>query len=83
MNITKGMVVKSGAGHDKGSVYLVMESESNFAVLVNGKNKKLSNPKRKKIKHLEYVTCPDVDGMDNLSDKRIRRLLREIAVKSV
>ena len=83
MNITKTSVVKSVAGHDKGKLYCVVYCEKGFAFLVNGKTKKLVNPKRKSIKHLEVLPTKAINMEDFQSDKRIRRLLREIAEESV
>ena len=83
MNITEKSVVKSVAGHDKDKLYCVLSSENGFAFLVNGKTKKMSNPKRKNIKHLEVLPVSKFDDADFQSDKKIRRLLREIAEKSV
>ena len=83
MNITKASVVRSVAGHDTGDIYCVMSCENGFALLVNGKTKKLTNPKRKNVKHLEVLPGTQFEDADFQSDKRIRRLLREIAEKSV
>ena len=83
MNITKGTVVKSVAGHDKDGFYCVLQCENGFAFLVNGKTKKLANPKRKSVKHLEVLPEPLFEDSAFQSDKKIRRLLREIAEKSV
>ena len=82
MDITKGTIVKSVAGHDKGEFYCVAEYENSFALLINGKTKRISNPKRKSLKHFEVLECR-VDETELKSDKKIRRLLREIAEKSV
>ena len=83
MNITKASVVRSVAGHDKGDIYCVLLCENGFALLVNGKTKKLTNPKRKSVKHLEVLPGTQLCDADFQSDKRIRRLLREIAEKIV
>ena len=83
MNITEKLVVKSVAGHDKGKLYCVLSLENGFALLVNGKTRKMSNPKRKSIKHLEVLPVSESYDADFQSDKKIRRLLREIAEKSV
>lgn len=83
MNITEKTVVKSIAGHDKNKLYCVISLNKDFALLVNGKTKKMRNPKRKKLKHLETVQAQTVSNEVFQSDKRIRRLLREIAEQSV
>ncbi len=83
MSIIKGMVVVSGAGHDKGEYYYVKTCENGFAQLINGKTKKHINPKYKNIKHLIKCDCPVLSEVNDVSDKKIRRLLREIAQQCV
>jgi len=45
-------IVFSLAGHDKGRTYVVLETDGDFARLVDGKIRKLNNPKKKSLKHL-------------------------------
>lgn len=83
MSTLKIDVVKSVAGHDSGKLYCVISQKDGFAHIVNGKTRKLDNPKRKKEKHLEPMNIEFTEETENLTDKKIRRLLREIAEKSV
>lgn len=58
-----GQLVRSVAGRDKGSYYLIYDVlDESFVRVINGDKKKLSNPKRKNIKHLELfpVTADDI-----------------------
>lgn len=45
-------IVFSLAGHDKGREYVVLNTDGSYAFLVDGKTRKLNNPKRKSLKHL-------------------------------
>ena len=45
-------VVFSLAGHDKGREYVVLKTDDSYALIVDGKTRKLTNPKRKSLKHL-------------------------------
>ena len=83
MSTQKIEVVKSVAGHDSGKLYCVISRDKGFALIVNGKTRKLDNPKRKKEKHLEPMNIEFTEETENLTDKKIRRLLREIAEKNV
>ncbi len=59
MDIQIGSVVFSKAGHDKGSILLVVGMEKDIAYVSDGKLRKIENPKKKKLKHLQgtnYVT---------------------------
>ena len=48
-----GDVVRSKNGRFKGEFFVVVALEEDFAYLVNGKQRKMDSPKKKKIKHLE------------------------------
>lgn len=55
MELRKGMLAISKAGHDKDSWYVVFNIEGINAFLVNGTNRTLDYPKKKKLKHLQPV----------------------------
>ena len=73
----KGTVVMSLSGHDKGSLYVVLKKEENFLFVCDGKNKLLSNPKKKNKRHLKatgiYV---DLSVYNPLYDAHIRKALK-------
>ena len=48
-------VVSSTAGRDQGELFYVLETDDQFVTLVNGKNRPVEKPKRKKRKHVEKV----------------------------
>lgn len=52
----KGDVVIATAGRDKGKYFLVISVDDNMALIVDGKSRKVLNPKKKNIKHLKAVT---------------------------
>ena len=51
-DISVGDVVKSTAGRDKDKFFLVVEISEKFAVIADGKTRKIQNAKRKNLKHL-------------------------------
>ena len=55
MELKVGMLAISKAGHDKDSWYVVLNIEGNNVFLINGKNRTIDNPKKKKRKHLQPV----------------------------
>lgn len=65
MELRKGMLAISKAGHDKDSWYVVLNIEENRALLVNGKNRTIDHPKKKKLKHLQPVN----EVPENLREK--------------
>ena len=55
MELRKGMMAISKAGHDKDHWYVVAEITGSQVFLINGKNRTWDNPKKKKLKHLQPV----------------------------
>ena len=48
-------VVRSTAGRDQGTYFYVIKEEQQYLFLVNGKDRQLDKPKRKKRKHVQKV----------------------------
>lgn len=48
-----GQVVRSKAGRDNGEAFVVVGTEDNYVYIADGATRKLENPKRKKIKHIQ------------------------------
>ena len=55
MELKKGMMAISKAGHDQNNWYVVLNVEGEYAFLVNGTTKTMDYPKKKKLKHLQPV----------------------------
>ncbi len=53
MEIVEGSIVRSIAGRDKGSLFIVISREGDYVYLANGELRKVDRPKRKKLKHLQ------------------------------
>ena len=54
-DLTIADVVVSTAGHDAGSLFYVLETDGVWLTLVNGKDRSIEKPKRKKRKHTNKV----------------------------
>lgn len=84
--IELGNVVKSIAGRDKGNLFVVVgiDDNENYIYLVDGDIRKVENPKKKKIKHIELTSYYDQNLADRINKKRkitnqeVKRFLREI-----
>ena len=48
-------VVASAAGRDQGKLFYVIAADETYLMLVNGKDRTLDRPKRKKQKHVQKV----------------------------
>lgn len=75
MEIVRGQVVRSIAGHDKGDFQTVLKVEGNSVILCDGKRRSLEKPKHKKQKH---VACTRVvlSEEELTTNKKIRNALR-------
>ena len=54
-DLTIADVVVSTAGRDAGSLFYVLETDGAWLTLVNGKDRSIEKPKRKKSKHTRKV----------------------------
>lgn len=70
-----GMLVRSKAGHDAGTVYVIINEDDAYVYLVDGKIRTLARPKKKKKKHVQIILKKyDVSSAD---DVKIKRILKE------
>ena len=73
-------LARSGAGHDRGTLYLVLAETEDRVLLTDGKRRKLSNPKEKNRKHVEFLPDSLFDAVSGKlqepkTDAGIRRAL--------
>ena len=83
-SITAGDVVLCFNGKDDG-LYVVVKADDKFVYLVNGKNRKVVNPKKKSLKHVKKVKSAVLIGLAEkiqngspVSDKRVRRSISSV-----
>ena len=76
-------IVVSLCGRDRGKRFFVVGMEAEYALLADGKHRRLEKPKRKKIKHLELL-APDqskaaekLRNREKVTNSEIRRSLAE------
>lgn len=75
MEIVQFSVVKSIAGHDKNNFFVVLKIDGDYALICDGAIRKLSKPKKKKIKHLSITkTILNSEVLNN--DCQIRKSLK-------
>lgn len=75
MEIERGSLVYSIAGRDKGTLFLVLKRDGEFVYLADGNTRKVENPKKKKLKHVNKTnTLLDMD-FENISNSDIRKSL--------
>lgn len=69
-----GQIVCSKAGRDKNRFMVVVGSDDKFVYLCDGKERPLSRPKRKNVKHVAF-TVKNLDENSYKTDKALRRSL--------
>lgn len=84
MDIKIGQVVQSKAGRDANKYFIIVEKVDNQNVkIVDGKIRKIQNPKQKKIKHIKVTTAfaniqsfvtNDPNNLNALIRKELNRL---------
>ena len=81
MAYTKGEIVLSLKGHDAGGLFCVLDAQDGFALIADGKGRKLAAPKRKRESHLKGVGTsahPAILGLqrgESVSDRALRQAL--------
>ena len=81
MEFVSGMVVISSAGHDSGNWFVVTGADERYAYIADGKERKLSAPKRKNIKHIRKTELTVT--LTDMTDKALRRALNALSKQSI
>ncbi len=55
MDTHPGEFVYATAGRDKGKCFVILSAQDEYLYLVDGKARKVSTPKKKKVKHVEMT----------------------------
>jgi len=78
MDAHPGEFVYASAGRDEGKCFIVLSCEDNYLYLCDGKSRKVSNPKKKKIKHVRLTGDKDdfivnkLETVGKLTNKEVR-----------
>ena len=73
MSVNRGSVVRARAGRDKDSFFVVLAVEDGYALIADGKRRKVEKPKRKKLIHLAITNTTLTETMD--TNRKIRKAL--------
>ena len=81
MEIAKSDIVRSDAGRDRGKLFVVLAVEGEFLLLADGKTRKVEHPKRKKRRHVLYVSAEEtrlsekIRSNEKITNSELRRTL--------
>ncbi len=76
-----GDIVRSQAGHDRGGLFCVLDTQENYLLLADGKRRSVTSPKRKKCGHVLQLGTSGHQTIEKLrrgqlvSDRELRRAL--------
>jgi ribosomal protein L14E/L6E/L27E len=82
-------IVISLNGRDKGSAFFVVQKEDIYALLCDGKSRRIDKPKRKKLKHMRFESKSDsrtalkIKNGHKVTNSEIRRALAEYRTTSL
>ena len=77
MDITVGMLVYSKAGRDKQNMFLVLETDNQFAYIADGETRKAEKPKKKKLIHLQKTNYIFDNVSKDIENFEIRRIIAQ------
>ena len=83
-----GMLATSKAGHDRDSVYVIIQEDGEYIYLADGQGRTVDRPKRKNKKHIQIIKkvrlLESGSGFDDLEIKKIiKAYLREREERNV
>lgn len=86
MKLSVGDIVTSIQGRDIGTKYVVWSIEGNTLFLVNGKQRKIVNPKKKKTIHVAFynkseILIQNLKLNKKINDAYLRKVLNNSLVK--
>lgn len=78
-----GSVAQSLKGHDKGRLYVVINLETDFAMVSDGAYRKMANLKRKRLSHLKNLVekFPEEKIKNGAQDFEIKTFLKQLSRK--
>ncbi|BCJ92797.1 hypothetical protein acsn021_03660 [Anaerocolumna cellulosilytica] len=62
-----GSIAISKAGHDKGEIFVILKSDSEYVYLLDGIVRTLEKPKKKNKKHIQSVSYTDSSLLDKVA----------------
>ena len=75
MDIVTGSVVRATAGRDKDKFFVVLQTEGGYALIADGRRRRVEHPKRKKLIHLAPTKTVHQGSLE--TNPKIKQILRE------
>lgn len=84
MEVQKADVVRALAGREKDDIFFVLDVAEGYALLADGRGRKQEKPKRKKLKHVQFLSRTDtrvtrkLRAGERVLNSELRRELTEL-----
>lgn len=77
--LCKGALVKATQGRESGELFIILNDDSEYAYLANGKTRTILQPKKKNKKHLYLIKkSEDVNlNLEGLTDAHIIKYIKD------
>lgn len=79
VDIKVGSAVKALAGREKNRLFVAVAVNGGFADICDGRERRLSKPKRKNVKHISPTG--EMIDVSELTDRKLRRLIADLEEK--
>ena len=85
MDIVRSSLVQATAGREEGKYFFVLETEGEYALIADGKCRKLEAPKRKKYKHLRLMpqsssrVAEKIRSNEKITNSELRKAIAAIS----
>ena len=71
----RGMLARSKAGHDAGTIYVIIDIDDAYVYLADGRIRTLDKLKKKKKKHVQLILREyDISDATDVSIKRLLKI---------
>ncbi|HAN09241.1 MAG TPA: RNA-binding protein [Clostridiales bacterium] len=83
LDYSKGQVVMSKAGRDKGKILIILDTRDDYVYIADGKDRKLEKPKAKKKKHIQITNYIDsavvqkIENAEKINNSDIRKAIEK------
>lgn len=85
MDIAKSNLVQATAGREAGKYFFVLETDGEYALLADGKCRKLEAAKRKKCKHIRFIAegscrvAEKIRSNEKITNSELRKAIAAIS----
>ncbi|HCC07402.1 MAG TPA: RNA-binding protein [Clostridiales bacterium] len=86
LDYSKGQVVISKAGRDKGKILIILDTRDDCVYMADGKERKLEKPKEKKKKHIQITNYIDnsllqkLENAEKINNSDIRKAIEKYMI---